>query len=100
MVTLAWLIKNRADVIIGPIESDPTVAWIANRLVVEWLGGSSSDLETGQVYKNNLKDIWHDPILNHAFTLGGEVPTIQYQIANDKVPDALLHYLKRMTSRS
>lgn len=102
MVNLAWLIKNRALVCLtnGPLESDPAIGWIANSLVVGWLGGSASDIKEGALYKDDLKDIWHDPILNHAYSLLEQVPSIEYQTANDKVPDDILRDLKQMTSRA
>jgi hypothetical protein len=102
MVSLAWLLENRASMSQDersrsrdPYNSQLFVN-VANRVVVKWLGGVGAALTSERLVRNDIDTIWDDRVLNRAFHLWGGVPKINMLDANDKVsPD-----IKRKLSES
>jgi hypothetical protein len=96
MVSLAWLLQNRAELPEsqrqGPID-DPntsqTVVSFANRVVTGMLGGLGAALSAQRLERYDLHAIWDDRILGRAFEVFGGVPRVELAVANDGVPRAL-----------
>ncbi|RJP15284.1 MAG: DUF362 domain-containing protein [Candidatus Abyssobacteria bacterium SURF_5] len=92
MVSLAWLLENRK---LAPESektgsSDPytsqAIVGIANRVVVNWLGGIISALTAERLIRNDIDAIWDDRILNRAFHLLGGVPRVALLDPTETVP--------------
>ncbi|MDD5170887.1 MAG: DUF362 domain-containing protein, partial [Syntrophales bacterium] len=100
MVSLAWLLENRrhipADKKDGFIDTNPLVARLANYWVVGKLGGLKPVIASDKLIKNDLKIIWEDRVLGHAFRISGGVPMLVIEAANDAVPEELKNRLAKM----
>ncbi|GAB4349996.1 MAG: hypothetical protein Kow0099_33350 [Candidatus Abyssubacteria bacterium] len=99
MVSLAWLLENRARV---PEKNktgshDPYTSQfmvnIANRVVVKWLGGIGAALTSERLVRNDINTIWDDRILNRAFHLWGGVPKVALLTSNDEVLSDIMRKL-------
>lgn len=101
MVSLAWLLENRrhipADKQNGFIDTSPLVARLGNYFVVGKLGGLKPVIASDILIKNDLKTIWDDRVLNHAYRIFGGAPRVSIEGANDFVPSDLKKLLSEMT---
>ena len=101
MVSLAWLLENRrhipADKQDGFVDTSPLVARLANYFVVGKLGGWKQTIASDTLIKNDLKTIWDDRVLNHAYQIFGGVPKLTITAANTALPADLKKLLSKMT---
>ena len=102
MVSLAWLLENRRhipeDKQDGFVDTSPLVARLANYFVVGKLGGWKPTIASDTLIKNDLKTIWDDRVLNHAYQISGGVPKLIIAAANSKLPAELKKLLCEMTT--
>jgi uncharacterized protein (DUF362 family) len=102
MVSLAWLLENRrhipADKQDGFVDTSPLVARLANYFVVGKLGGWKPTIASDTLIKNDLKTIWDDRVLNHAYQIFGGVPKLTIAEANTALPADLKKLLSEMTT--
>jgi hypothetical protein len=104
MLSLAWLVENRAamprDEREGRLD-DPNTSSLSvnfvNRLVVRWLGGWGEVLRTQGLARYDLNTIWDDPTLRGAFETFGGVPHLELAAADASLPQELLARLDRST---
>jgi len=96
MVSLSWLLENRAALPRaqreGPIDDPNTsqaVVNVANRVVTGMLGGFGAALSAERLERYDLDTLWDDRILRRAFDVFGGVPRIELVGANDGVPPAI-----------
>jgi hypothetical protein len=101
MLSLAWLIENRASMPAaqreGVIDDPNTSALfinVANRIVTRWLGGLGEALRAEWLRRYDLDNIWDDRVLRRAFELHGGVPRVELAEANHSVPVALADKLR------
>lgn len=92
MVSLAWLLENR---VLAPAKEkkglrDPytsqTIVSIANKVVVNWLGGFGAALSAEKLTRHDIGAIWQDRVLNRAYHLWGGVPNVNLLDANEAIP--------------
>jgi len=104
MISLAWLLESRLKV---PEEQqhvyeDPYksqfIVNLANRWVVNLLGGIVQATGAEKLLRNDLEAIWDDRVLRRAFELFGGVPQLRFIDANSSVPDELRRRLTTMTT--
>lgn len=104
MISLAWLLDSRLKV---PEEQqkvyqDPYksqfVVNLANRWVVNLLGGIVQATGAEKLLRNDLEAIWDDRVLRRAFELFGGVPQLRFIEANSGVPIELRRRLTTMTT--
>jgi len=100
MVSLAWLLHNRT---LLPEEEQGTfmdtstaVAKVGNAMVVKWLGTLGNSLMSERLLKNDLKTIWDDRVLNHAYRIFGGIPEIQLANVQNTVSEKILNTLHEM----
>jgi len=106
MVSMAWLLENRR--VIPPSEKDGlkdpnSSQWmvsIGNRYVVGRLGGLGQAFKSEKLTRNDIDTIWDDRVLNHAYRLSGEIPTVVLEAANDVLPLKLKERLAELTTPS
>jgi len=102
MVSLAWLLENRrrlpADKKDGFVDTSPLVARLANYWVVGKLGGWKPVLASDRLFKNDLRTIWEDRVLNQAYLISGGVPKLTLQATNGALPADLTKRLVEMTT--
>jgi uncharacterized protein (DUF362 family) len=100
MVSLAWLLHNRTllpDEQQGRfMDTSPAVAKIGNSIVVKWLGTLTNSLMSESLVKNDLKQIWDDRVLNHAYKIFGGIPDIHLENVQDTVSEKILNTLHTM----
>ncbi|THB80024.1 MAG: DUF362 domain-containing protein [Desulfobacteraceae bacterium] len=100
MVSLAWLLHNRDRIPLKNqdtfLDTSPTVAKIGNMLVVKWLSNLKNSLMSEKLIKNDLKTIWEDRVLNHAYQVFGGIPDIHLENVQHTVPDTLVSTLDGM----
>ena len=104
MVSLAWLLYNRK---LLPAEEQDTfmdtstsIAKLANTLVVKLLGTWGNSLTSETLLKNDLKSIWDDRVLNHAYKIFGGLPDIHLENVQSTVPEKIMKTLHKMTQYS
>jgi uncharacterized protein (DUF362 family) len=101
MVSLAWLLENRrhlpADKKDGFIDTSPLVARLANYFVVGKLGGWQPVIASDTLIKNDLKSIWDDRVLNHAYRIAGGAPELNIDTTNNTISAELKKLLTDMT---
>jgi uncharacterized protein (DUF362 family) len=104
MVSLAWLLYNRA---LLPAERQNTypdtgtiVARLGNILVVKWLSNWGKALTSETLLKNDVKSIWDDRVLNHAYKVFGGIPAIHLENVQNTVPAPIMEKLRTMTTYS
>jgi uncharacterized protein (DUF362 family) len=100
MVSLAWLLENReqipSDQRDGFIDSSPLVARLANDWVVAKLGGWRQAISSDKLIKNDLRTIWDDRVLNHAYKIFQNVPRLAITAANRQLPGTIKERLSKM----
>jgi len=104
MVSLAWLLYNRT---LLPAErqhtyrdTGATVARFGNILVVKWLSNWGKALASETLLKNDIKSIWDDRVLNHAYKVFGGMPTIHLENVQNTLPEKIMIKLRTMTQYS
>ena len=104
MISLAWLLDSRLKV---PEEQqkiyqDPYksqfIVNLANRWVVNLLGGIVQATGAEKLLRNDLEAIWDDRVLRRAFELFGGVPQLRFIEANSGVPIELRRRMTTMTT--
>jgi uncharacterized protein (DUF362 family) len=104
MVSLAWLLENRLAAPSSEKEgfSDPyTRQWMvsaANHWVVNRLGGLGQALDSERLTRNDINTIWNDRVLNRAYGVFGNMPSVVLEPVNDAVPQALKKRLTECTT--
>jgi hypothetical protein len=100
MVSLAWLLRNRT---LLPekeqgrfMDTSAAVAKVGNNIVVKWLGTLANSLMSQSLLKNDLKHIWDDRVLNHAYKIFGGIPDIHLENVQDTVSEKMLNTLLKM----
>ena len=92
MVSLAWLLENRALAPGGEKKgsSDPytsqMIVSIANKVVTKWLGGIGAALSAEKLTRHDIGAIWDDRVLNRAYHLWGGVPDVNLVDSNEAIP--------------
>jgi uncharacterized protein (DUF362 family) len=104
MVSLAWLLYNRK---LLPVEeqdtfkdTSTTIAKLVNTLVVKLLGTWRNVLTSETLLKNDLKSIWDDRALNHAYKIFGGIPNIHFENVKNTVPEKIMKEFHKMTQYS
>ncbi len=104
MVSLAWLLYNRK---LLPVEeqdtfkdTSTTIAKLLNTLVVKLLGTWGNVLTSETLLKNDLKSIWDDRALNHAYKIFGGIPNIHLENVRNTVPEKIMEKFHKMTQYS
>ena len=106
MVSLAWLLECRRTMKppAGASLTDPYehqfIVGLANRYIVGKLGGLWKAFGAETLVRNDIKAIWDDRILNHAYQVFGGVPGVILEKANDIFPEDIRKRLAQLTSRS
>ena len=104
MVSLAWLSENRRNIPTSGKEwfkdNSQWVARIANHYIVSKLGGWGPTLTSEKLTKNDIKVIWDDRVLNHAYQVFGVMPKVILETANNAIPEDLKKRLTETTTRS
>jgi uncharacterized protein (DUF362 family) len=104
MVSLAWFLESRRTV---PEDqktgrNDPYSSQflvnIANRWVVNLLGGVLQSVSAETLIRKDLESIWDDRVLMHAFKLYGGIPQLKFIEANSKIPAEVKRGLSAMTT--
>jgi hypothetical protein len=104
MVSLAWLLHNRE--LLSVEEQDTfrdtstTVAKINNFVVVNLLGTLGNSLTAETLLKNDLKSIWDDRVLSHAYKIFDGIPDIYLENVQNTVPEKIMKMLYKMTHYS
>jgi len=100
MVSLAWLLHNRTlmpkdeqDLF---MDTSTAVAKMGNNIVVKWLGTLGNSLMSESILKNDLKQIWDDRVLNHAYKIFGGIPDIHLENIQNTVSEKMLNTLNEM----
>jgi uncharacterized protein (DUF362 family) len=104
MVSLAWLLYNR-KLLPGEVQdtfkdTSTSIAKLANTLVVKLLGTWINSLTSETLLKNDLKSIWDDRVLNHAYKIFGGIPDIHLENVQSTVPENIMKTLHKMTQYS
>jgi uncharacterized protein (DUF362 family) len=96
MVSLAWLLEGRRATPAGRRDGfldDPNTSGVmvnlANRVVVQWLGGFGQMLRTEHLARYDLERVWDDHVLRRAFAIGGGVPRVEIADAGGSLPEAV-----------
>jgi uncharacterized protein (DUF362 family) len=102
MVSLAWLLDNRADIPNAEknsfMDTSRTAAWFGNRVVVDWLGGLGQAVSSEGFHKNPLMSVWDDITLNRAYEIYGGVPLVSLECVDKIVPENVIKQLGSMTA--
>jgi len=100
MVSLAWLLHNRtllpAEEKGAFMDTSTAVAKLGNTLVVKWLGTFRDSLMSEKLLKNDLKHIWDDKVLNHAYRIFGGIPDINLENIQNTVPEKIVNIIRKM----
>lgn len=101
MVSLAWLIQARSTLSPaqrGGLLDDPNRSRlfvnVANRVVVNWLGGFGEAFRTQGLARYDLETVWDDRVLRRAFHVFGGVPRIELVGADGGLPAPLRQRLE------
>jgi len=101
MVSLAWLLENRLYIPSDKkgkfADNSPMVALLVNYWLVHKLGGLKPTIVADRLFKNDLKTIWDDRVLNRAYHLFNGVPKVIIREANRNLPKDLKKRLSDMT---
>ncbi|MBW2139123.1 MAG: DUF362 domain-containing protein, partial [Deltaproteobacteria bacterium] len=106
MISLAWLIKNRAALserekkLFRDTYKSQFLVNNVNRLVVGLLGGLTEVWDTEKLVRNDLSAIWDDRVLSRAFEVFGGVPRVTLVDEGNTVPSTIKNELTRMVVRS
>ncbi|MGD8739932.1 MAG: DUF362 domain-containing protein [Desulfobacterales bacterium] len=104
MISLSWLLESRLKVPeeYQKVYQDPYksqfIVNLANRWVVNLLGGIVQATGAEKLLRNDLEEIWDDRVLRRAFELFGGVPQLRFIDANSSVPNGLKRRLTTMTA--
>ena len=104
MISLSWLLESRLKVPeeYQKVYQDPYksqfIVNLANRWVVNLLGGIVQATGAEKLLRNDLEAIWDDRVLRRAFELFGGVPQLRFIDSNSSVPDELRRRLTTMTT--
>lgn len=104
MISLSWLLESRLKVPeeYQKVYQDPYksqfIVNLANRWVVNLLGGIVQATGAEKLLRNDLEEIWDDRVLRRAFELFGGVPQLRFIDANSSVPNELKRRLTTMTA--
>jgi hypothetical protein len=104
MISLAWLLESRRKVPEKQKKGrrDPYTSQfivnVANRWVVNLLGGIAQAAGAEKLIRNDLETIWNDRVLIRAFQLAGGIPQLRLAEANSDVPANLKKRLTVMTA--
>jgi uncharacterized protein (DUF362 family) len=104
MLALAWLLETRRGVPedekqgLRDPNSSETIVGIANRWVVNRLGGIADALSAEPLARNDLSTIWDDRVLKRAFDIFGGKPALDLVETNAGIPAELKKRLAGMTS--
>jgi uncharacterized protein (DUF362 family) len=96
LVSLAWLLESRLatprNLRTGPLD-DPNTSGLlvnlANRVVVNFLGGLGQVLRTQNLARYDLDSVWDDRVLQRAFGVFGGVPRVELGDADGSLPAEL-----------
>ncbi len=101
MVTLAWLLLARSETPASAFhwltDRSPRAADLANRYIVNKLGGFSQSWEAQTLSKNPVPSIWDDRVLNRAYHAFNGRPTLALHAVDDVVPPDVTQRLAEMT---
>jgi hypothetical protein len=64
------------------------------------LGGWGPTLASEKLTKNDIKVIWDDRVLNHAYQVFGGMPQVILEAANKAIPEDLKKRLSETTTHS
>jgi uncharacterized protein (DUF362 family) len=100
MVSLAWLLENRKNTPQQELKNHSDVnkrtANTSNRYTVFILSRKLiTSLRSETLRKADLKTIWDDPVLKHAFTIFDGIPQIVIQSTNNIISKDLLNTLQK-----
>jgi uncharacterized protein (DUF362 family) len=104
MISLSWLLESRLKVPeeYQKVYQDPYksqfIVNLANRWVVNLLGGIVQAARAEKLLRNDLEAIWDDRVLRRAFELFGGVPQLRFVEANSSVSKELRQRLTTMTT--
>jgi hypothetical protein len=104
MISLAWLLDARLNVPADQqkMYQDPYksqfIVNMANRWVVNLLGGLAQAAGADKLLRNDLEAIWDDRVLKRAFEIFGGAPQLRLIEANSGVPTELRRRLTTMTT--
>lgn len=94
MVSLAWLLENRAKMSVSERESarDPYRGQfrvnLINHVVVYYLGGVAEALQAQKLLRHDIRTIWDDRVLNRAFEVFGGIPRVELADTGHSIPEA------------
>jgi uncharacterized protein (DUF362 family) len=105
MVSLAWLLegrrltpeRRREGLFDDPNGSGAAVN-LANRVVVQWLGGLREMLRTQHLARYDLRAVWDDRVLRRAFVHTGGVPRVELVDPDGALPAAVRRTLSAAVS--
>jgi uncharacterized protein (DUF362 family) len=104
MVSLAWLIENRAamdpgkrDGVFDDPNTSETIANLANRVVTGWLGGFGAAFRAERLQRYDLDRIEDDRVLARAFATSGR-PTPELVDPDGSLPEPVRAQLVARTS--
>ncbi len=102
MVSLAWLLAGRRatpekhrDGLVADPHGYGAIINLANRMVVNWLGGFGQMLKAQRLSRRDVHAIWDDRVLLRAFEVFGGVPRAEVADADGSLPPALRQELER-----
>ena len=102
MVSLAWLLLARSETPSSDFhwltDRSRCAADLANRYIVNKLGGFSQVLRSQKLHKNPVLSIWDDRILNRAYHVFNGRPAIELQAIDEVVPSEVTQRLADMTT--
>jgi len=94
MVSLAWLLKNRAMISDSeranardPYKGQFRVNLI-NHIVVSYLGGIAEAYQAQKLVRHDIRTIWDDRVLNRAYEVFGGIPRVKLLNAGQSIPEA------------
>jgi uncharacterized protein (DUF362 family) len=102
MVSLAWLLENRAGHSASERDAfrdgNRIFARLANHYVVNMLGGLRPSIASERLTKDPLNTIWDDRVLNHAYKVLGGCPRVVLEVADGDLPGELHRRLQKMVT--
>ncbi|MGB5747524.1 MAG: DUF362 domain-containing protein [Desulfobacterales bacterium] len=94
MVSLAWLLENRAMMSDSERESarDPYKGQfrvnLINHVIVSYLGGVVEASQAQKLVRHDIRTIWDDRVLNRAYEVFGGIPRVKLLNAGQSIPEA------------
>ncbi len=103
MISLAWLLENRAamvpserDGLLDDPNTSETIVNLANRMITNWLGGFGEALRAERLRRFDLSRLEDDRVLMRAFATTGR-PGLDLIASDGSLPDALRSRLAART---